>query len=153
MEYNPIGIIHSPHKSKDQCPIQPLYALGAEGQVEIFQQYAEGLKDIESFSHIYLLYLFDRGGEIRLIRSTFLDDQPHGIFASRHPCRPNGIGISIVPLIRREGNILVVKGLDVLDDTPLLDIKPYIPRFDVIDSASNGWVQDMEWRHKPEGRE
>jgi tRNA-Thr(GGU) m(6)t(6)A37 methyltransferase TsaA len=153
VEFNPIGVIHSPYKSKEQCPIQPLYASEAEGRVEVFEQYAEGLKDIESFSHIYLLYFFDRGGEVRLVRATFLDDHPHGIFASRHPGRPNGIGISIVKLVRRDGNVLVVKGIDILDGTPLLDIKPYIPRFDAIESASNGWVQDKEWRPKPEGSE
>jgi tRNA (adenine37-N6)-methyltransferase len=153
MEYITIGIIHSPHKNKDHCPIQPLYASETEGQVEVFEQYVEGLKDIECFSHIYLLYLFDRRGETQLVRATFLDDQPHGIFASRHPCRPNGIGLSIVTLVGKDGNILVVKGIDILDDTPLLDIKPYVPRFDVIDSASNGWVQDTTWRLKPEGRE
>jgi tRNA-Thr(GGU) m(6)t(6)A37 methyltransferase TsaA len=153
MEYNPIGLIHSPHKDKEQCPIQPLYADEAEGRVEVFTPFEDGLKDIESFSHLYLIYLFDRRGEMRLIRPTFLDDRPHGIFASRHPCRPNGIGLSIVSLVRREANVLVVKGVDVLDGTPLLDIKPYIPRFDAVDSASNGWVQDTEWRRKPENRE
>jgi tRNA-Thr(GGU) m(6)t(6)A37 methyltransferase TsaA len=153
MEYNPIGLIHSPHKDKEQCPIQPLYADEAEGRVEVFTPFEDGLKDIESFSHLYLIYLFDRRGEMRLLRPTFLDDRPHGIFASRHPCRPNGIGLSIVSLVRREGNVLVVKGVDVLDGTPLLDIKPYIPRFDAVDSASNGWVQDTEWRRKPKNRE
>ena len=152
-EYNPIGLIHSPHKDKEQCPIQPLYADEAEGRVEVFTPFEDGLRDIESFSHLFLIYLFDRRGEMQLVRPTFLDDRPHGIFASRHPCRPNGIGLSIVSLVRREGNVLVVKGVDVLDGTPLLDIKPYIPRFDAVESASNGWVQDTEWRRKPENRE
>ncbi|MBA3035861.1 MAG: SAM-dependent methyltransferase, partial [Desulfobacterium sp.] len=101
----------------------------------------------------YLLYLFDRAGEIRLIRPTFLDDEPHGIYASRHPCRPNGIGMSIVRLEERQNNILIVSGADVLDGTPLLDIKPYIPRFDIIKSASNGWVGDRPLRPKPINRE
>jgi tRNA (adenine37-N6)-methyltransferase len=153
MEFTPIGVIHSPYKKKEQCPIQPLYAPEAEGRVEVFERYAEGLKDIELFSHLYLLYFFDRSGEVQLVRPTFLDDQPHGIFACRHPGRPNGIGISIVKLARREGNVLVVRGIDVLDGTPLLDIKPYIPRFDAIESASNGWVEDKAWRPKPEGSE
>ncbi len=153
MEIAPIGVIHSPFQSKEGCPIQPLYAMEAEGRVEVFQQYAEGLKDIEGFTHIYLLYFFDRSGEVQLVRPTFLDDQPHGVFASRHPCRPSGIGLSIVSLVRREGNVLLVRGVDVLDGTPLLDIKPYIHRFDAIEGASNGWVQDREWRPKPEGAE
>ena len=149
----PIGIIHTQYKTKQDCPIQPVFASGVSGRVELFEQYAEGLKDIETFSHLYLLYLFDRADAISLVRSPFLDDTPHGIFASRHPCRPNGIGLSIVKLIRRDGNVLIVDGADMLDETPLLDIKPYIPRFDSIPSASEGWTADKPWRHKPEGRE
>ena len=148
-----IGTIHTPYKTKQDCPIQPLYTSGTAGRVEVFEQYAEGLKDIETFSHIYLLYLFDRAEVTDLIRSTFLDDVPHGIYASRHPCRPNGIGMSIVKLIRREGNVLIVEGADMLDETPLLDIKPYIPKYDAIPSASAGWTASKQWRQKPEGRE
>ena len=148
-----IGTIRTPHKTKEECPIQPQYAAGVSGRVEVLSQFAEGLKDIETFSHIYLLYLFDRAGAVGLVRSTFLDDTPHGIFASRHPCRPNGIGLSIVRLIRREGDVLIVEGVDMLDETPLLDIKPYIPRFDAIPSACEGWTATKQWRQKPEGRE
>ena len=140
IEFRAIGIIHSPHATKEVCPIQPLYSSDAVGRVEVFEEYAPGLKDVETFSHLYLLYLFDRAGEIELVRPTFLDDEPHGVFASRHPCRPNGIGMSIVRLERREANVLIVTGIDVLDGTPLLDVKPYIQRFDIIDTASNGWV-------------
>jgi tRNA (adenine37-N6)-methyltransferase len=153
VELRPIGIIHSPHTKKDECPIQPLYAPDAEAAVEVFGDYAAGLKDVETFSHLYLLYYFDRAGEVELVRRTFLDDTPRGVYASRHPCRPNGIGLSIVRLLRREGNVLVVGGIDVLDRTPLLDIKPYIPRYDTVESASNGWVEDTAWRCKPDGRE
>jgi tRNA-Thr(GGU) m(6)t(6)A37 methyltransferase TsaA len=149
----PIGIIHSPYTRKDECPIQPLHACGVTGSVEVFEKYQAGLKDIDTFSHIYLLYQFDRAGEIQLIRPTFLDDEAHGIFATRHPCRPNGIGISIVKLIKRDKNILEIEGVDILDKTPLLDIKPYIPRFDLIPSATEGWVTGKEWRTKPQGRE
>jgi tRNA-Thr(GGU) m(6)t(6)A37 methyltransferase TsaA len=151
---NPIGTIYTPYKTKQDCPIQPLYTSSdVLGRVEVLEQYAEGLKDIEAFSHIYLFYLFDRAGNISLVRSTFLDDTPHGIFASRHPCRPNGIGISIVKLIRKESNVLIIEGADMLDETPLLDIKPYIPKFDAIPSASEGWTANKQWRQKPEGRE
>jgi tRNA-Thr(GGU) m(6)t(6)A37 methyltransferase TsaA len=150
---DPIGIIRTPHKTKQDCPIQPQFASGVSGRVEVLEQYADGLKDIEAFSHIYLLYLFDRAGAISMIRSTFLDDAPHGIYASRHPCRPNGIGMSIVRLIRRDGNILVVEGADMLDETPLLDIKPYLPRFDSIPAASEGWTAGKQWHQKPKGRE
>jgi tRNA (adenine37-N6)-methyltransferase len=148
-----IGIIHSPFQTKEACPIQPLFAAEAEGRVEVFEEYAPGLQDVETFSHLNLLYLFDRSGEIQMVRPTFLDDQPHGIYASRHPCRPNGLGLSIVRLMRREGNTLWVMGVDVLDGTPLLDIKPYIPRFDCFPAASEGWFQEKQWRPKPEGRE
>jgi tRNA (adenine37-N6)-methyltransferase len=149
----PIGVIYTPYQAKDECPIQPLYAAQAIGRVEVFEKYAAGLKDIESFSHIYLLYEFDRAGEVELIRPTFLDDEAHGIFATRHPCRPSGIGISIVKLNKREKNILTVEGIDVLNKTPLLDIKPYIPRFDCCETATEGWTANKPWRPKPEGRE
>lgn len=152
-EIKRIGIIHSPYPTKDSCPIQGATKTDGIGTVDIFPEYADGLKDIETFSHIILLYLFDRAGEIQLIRPTFLDDTPHGVFASRHPCRPNGIGLSIVKLDRRNGNTLHVRRIDVLDGTPLIDIKPYIPRFDHIASASNGWTEDKGLRPKPEGRE
>jgi len=153
MIIEPVGIIHTPFDKKEDCPIQPLYSSDATGRVEVFEQYATGLEDIEGFSHIYLLYQFDRAGAVEMIRPTFLDDEPHGIFASRHPCRPCGIGMSIVRLKKREGNILFVQGIDVLDATPLLDIKPYMPQFDSIESATGGWTSGKEWRPKPKGRE
>lgn len=148
-----IGTIYTPYLSKQDCPIQPQYAAGAAGRVVLLPQYAEGLKDIESFSHIYLLYLFDRSGEIILARPTFLDETPHGIYASRHPCRPNSIGLSIVRLLGREGATLMVEGVDMLNETPLLDIKPYIPQYDAIADANPGWTAQVPWRQKPEGRE
>lgn len=153
MQLQPIGCVYTPHKTKEDCPIQPVYSAEAEGRIEVFEAYAPGLKDIETFSHIYIFYRFDRAGEIQLVRPTFLDDEPHGIYASRHPCRPNGIGMSIVRLVERKDNILMVSGVDVLDETPLLDIKPYLPRFDIMESASNGWVGDRPWQPKPEERE
>jgi tRNA-Thr(GGU) m(6)t(6)A37 methyltransferase TsaA len=153
MEISPIGIIRTPFATKEQCPIQPLYSNGATGNVEILKELEAGLKDIDSFSHIYLLYLLDRAGKVELVRETFLDDEPHGIYASRHPCRPNGIGMSIVKLVKRENNILTVEGIDVLDKTPLIDIKPYVPRFDIIESASEGWIAGKSWRPKPDGKE
>lgn len=153
MELTPIGIIHTPHATKEACPIQPQFAAKAIGRVELNREYEAGLQDIEGFSHIYLLYHLDRAGEIEMVRHTFLDDEPHGIYASRHPCRPNAIGLSIVQLLGREGNVLTVRGVDMLDRTPLLDIKPYMPKFDCIASASEGWTAGKEWRPKPAGRE
>jgi tRNA-Thr(GGU) m(6)t(6)A37 methyltransferase TsaA len=153
MKITPVGIIHTPFSSKESCPIQPLYAFGAVGRVEVFKEFEAGLKDVETFTHIYLLYQLDRAGKIELVRETFLDDAPHGIYASRHPCRPNSIGMSIVKLIKRELNFLTVEGIDVLDGTPLIDIKPYVPRFDSIESASEGWIAGKQWRPKPGGKE
>ena len=148
-----IGTIYTPYLTKQDCPIQPRYASNAAGRVELLAQYAEGLKDIETFSHIYLLYLFDRSGEIILARPTFLDETPHGIYASRHPCRPNNIGLSIVRLLSRDGATLMIEGVDMLNETPLLDIKPYIPQYDAIPDANPGWTAQVPWRQKPEGRE
>ena len=148
-----IGLIYTPYKSKETCPIQGNINPESKGTVEVFPEYSDGLKDIGTFSHIYLFYVFDRAGEIKLVRSTFLDDTEHGVFASRHPCRPNGIGISIVKLIKHNNNILEVSGIDILDNTPLIDIKPYIPRFDIFQEASNGWTELKKLRPKPPDRE
>jgi tRNA-Thr(GGU) m(6)t(6)A37 methyltransferase TsaA len=148
-----IGIISSPYKTKEECPIQGMAKPEARGQVEVFPEYEAALETIETFSHIILFYVFDQAGEIILSRPTFLDDATHGVFASRHPCRPNGIGISIVALEKRIGTTLMVKGIDVLDGTPLIDIKPYVPMFDFFEDASNGWVEESALRPKPPNRE
>ncbi len=150
---SPVGIIHSPFAAKDEAPIQGAFVPDAVGRVELFPRFAEGLKDIEGFSHLILIYRFHRAGEVELVRPTFLDDEPHGIFATRHPCRPNGIGLTIVRLLGREGNILTVAGIDVLDGTPLIDLKPYVPRFDAHPEATSGWFTGKEPRPKPAGRE
>jgi tRNA-Thr(GGU) m(6)t(6)A37 methyltransferase TsaA len=148
-----IGIIHSPFRSKEDAPIQGAFVPETEGSVEVWPEFVEGLKDIELFSHLILIYRFDRAGEVILSRPTFLDDEPHGVFASRHPCRPNGLGLSVVKLLGRNGNMLNVAGIDVLDGTPLIDIKPYIPRFDSYPDANSGWLAGKEPRPKPPGRE
>ena len=149
----PIGIIHTPFQTKDEAPIQGAFVPDAVGRVVLFPEYAAGLKDIEGFSHLVLLYRFDRAGAVELVRPPFLDDEPHGIFATRHPCRPNGIGMTVVRLLGREGNILAVAGVDMLDGTPLLDIKPYVPRFDAHPEAIPGWFAGTAPRPKPAGRE
>jgi tRNA (adenine37-N6)-methyltransferase len=148
-----IGTISTDHTSKELAPVQGVFRPEAIGTIEVFPEFAEGLKDIELFSHIYLLYHFDRAEVGELIRHPFLDDTPHGIFATRHPCRPNGIGITVVKLLERHDNHLKVSGIDVLDGTPLLDIKPYVPRFDCHTEASDGWFAGKEARKKPKGRE
>jgi tRNA (adenine37-N6)-methyltransferase len=149
----PIGVIHSPFRTRDECPLQPTFAPDVQGRVEVFPEFAPGLQDVETFSHVYLLYSLDRASEVLLVRPTFLDDRPHGVFASRHPSRPNPIGLSVVRLLGKQGNTLLVQGIDVLDQTPLLDIKPYMPDYDAIKDATMGWAAGVAWRPKPTGRE
>ncbi len=146
----PIGIIHSPHNSIEDMPIQPKGALEVEGCVIVDEEYAAGLQDLDGFSHIYLLYSFHEAKRIELRVTPFMDKQTRGVFATRSPLRPNHIGISIVKLIRVEGNKLFVEGIDVLDETPLLDIKPYIEKFDAVQESVSGWQQasDEEIRKK-----
>lgn len=134
----PIGVIHSPFTEKSQTPIQASRSQ-ARGVVEVFPEYAEGLQDLEGFSHIFLLYIFHESSGFTLLAKPFLDDQLHGLFATRYPCRPNQIGLSIVQLTARQGNTLEIEGVDMLDGTPLLDIKPYVPEFDVRTNTRNGW--------------
>ncbi|MFC1557714.1 tRNA (N6-threonylcarbamoyladenosine(37)-N6)-methyltransferase TrmO [candidate division KSB1 bacterium] len=149
----PIGIIHSPFLRKEDCPKQGVYSKDADARIEVFSEYEEALKDIETFSHIFLLYYFDKAGEIILSLPTFLDDEPHGVFASRHPCRPNGLGLSVVKLLSRDGCMMQVSDIDVLDKTPLIDIKPYVPRFDCHPEATEGWIDGKQERQKPPGCE
>ena len=138
--FNPIGIIRTPYKGLDETPSQGTFRPDSKGTVEVFPDFEEGLKDIETFTHIILLYHFDRAWEVRLVRPGSSDKVPHGVFASRHPCRPNGIGLTVVRLTGRSGNTLEIAGIDVLDGTPLLDMKPYIARFDCVPEAGEGWV-------------
>ncbi len=125
----PIGVIHSPYLDGGQIPNQAVPST-ASGQVEFFPEYAPGLQDVEGFSHLILLYVFHRSSGFDLRVKPFLDDRPRGLFATRYPARPNQIGMSVVRLESRQGNILQISGVDVLDGTPLLDIKPYLPDFD-----------------------
>jgi tRNA (adenine37-N6)-methyltransferase len=134
----PIGVIRSPFTKPDETPIQAARSQAA-GVVEIYPAFADGLKDIEGFSHIHVLYAFHESSGYDLSVQPFLDDQHHGVFATRHPRRPNPIGMSIVRLVSRQGNLLTVEGVDVLDGTPLLDIKPYVPEFDIRNDVRTGW--------------
>lgn len=140
----PIGVIRTPHTSQEETPIQPVFAPGVPGRVEVLPEFEEGLRDIEGFSHIYLVYAFDRAGAIRLSVTPYLGDEERGVFATRSPHRPNGIGLSLVRLVRREGAVLHVEDVDVLDGTPLLDIKPYVERFDSRESVRSGWSEDID---------
>jgi tRNA-Thr(GGU) m(6)t(6)A37 methyltransferase TsaA len=134
----PIGVIHSPFTDKSQTPIQPSRSQ-AIGQVEVYPEFAEGLQDVEGFSHIILLYVFHCSSGYVLQVKPFLDDQLRGLFATRHPCRPNPIGLSVVRLLERRDNVLEIEAADMLDGTPLLDIKPYVPEFDVRMEVRTGW--------------
>ena len=136
----PIGVIHSPFKAQKGTPIQPSLAQGAEGWLEVFPEYEKGLKDIEGFERIWLIYWFNCVGETRLTVTPYLDKAEHGVFATRAPCRPNRIGISCVKLLGRVSCRLRIGDVDILDGTPLLDIKPYVPKFDVFEVTKTGWV-------------
>ncbi len=133
-----IGVIHTPFIDKKQTPIQPTRSQ-ASGYVEVYPIFTKGLQDLEGFSHIILLYIFHQSDSYTLRVKPFLDDQLRGLFATRHPCRPNPIGLSIVRLLACRGNILDIEGVDMLDGTPLLDIKPYVPDFDVHTDVKTGW--------------
>ncbi|MBN2405486.1 MAG: tRNA (N6-threonylcarbamoyladenosine(37)-N6)-methyltransferase TrmO [Coriobacteriia bacterium] len=141
MEFAAIGTIRSPFSSRTGMPIQPAAAVGMRGTVEVHDEYAEGLHDLDGFSHIILLYHFHRseGFDLRVV--PYLDSVAHGVFATRAPRRPNPLGMSVVRLERVEGSVLHITDVDVLDGTPLLDIKPYVPAFDSQGEIRVGWVE------------
>lgn len=141
--YTPIGIIHSPFTQQEGTPIQGRYESDDKrAEIEVFQEYADGLKDIEGFSHLYILCHFHLSKPYNLHQKPYLDDTPHGIFAIRTPNRPNPIGLSVVRLIERKANRLVIAEFDILDNTPLLDIKPFIPDFEPTMNVRLGWLAD-----------
>jgi tRNA-Thr(GGU) m(6)t(6)A37 methyltransferase TsaA len=136
----PIGLIHSPFVEPTGTPVQSSLAGDVEGTVEVFAGFAPALQDIEGFERIWLLYWFDRTAPFQARVTPFLDSEAHGLFATRAPCRPNPIGLSAVRLLRREGRRLHIAGVDILDQTPLLDIKPYAPAFDHFKVQRGGWL-------------
>lgn len=142
--YRPIGVVHSSFKNPGGMPIQPSGEATTAGTVEILPHYGAGLSDLEGFSHIILLYHFHEVTETQLTVTPFLDEEPHGVFATRAPTRPNPIGLSVVELIRREGNVLHIANLDILDGTPLLDVKPFVPAFDTVEVTRIGWLEGQE---------
>jgi len=141
MEMEPIGLIHTPFTDLEGMPIQPAGAAGVTGRVEVFDQYQAGLKDLDGFSHIVLLYIFHRSQGFTLQVVPFMDTELRGLFATRAPKRPNPIGLSIVQLDRVEGGTLHIRNVDMLDGTPLLDIKPYLPEFDAQEKVRTGWLE------------
>ena len=142
--FKPIGYIHSEHADPEKTPIQPAFAKGCKGQAEIFPEYEKGLSDIEGFSHIYILYHFHKAGSGNLMVKPFLDDTKRGVFATRTSNRPNPIGFSLVQLLKRTKNILYLEDVDILDGTPILDIKPFVKRFDYRNNTHDGWQEKID---------
>jgi tRNA-Thr(GGU) m(6)t(6)A37 methyltransferase TsaA len=138
----PIGVIRTPYAEGPDAPIQGRFAPEGQGEVEVFDAYAPALADVDGFSHLTLLYHFHKAGPVELLVKPFLDDVRRGVFATRHPRRPNHVGLTTVKLLERRGNVLVVAGVDMLDGTPLIDIKPYVPAFDrEADAVKCGWLE------------
>jgi len=144
IKYRAVGVIHSPHVDPAKTPIQPRFAHGTEGRIEVLPELAEALDDLNGYSHIILLYHCHRAKPLRLKIVPFLDDVPRGVFATRYPSRPNPIGMSVVRLLRREGATLHVADVDILDGTPLLDIKPHVARFGVDGPIRSGWQDAVD---------
>ncbi len=138
--YTPIGVIRTPFTDPKGMPIQPSGAAGVKGRIEVAPEVAAGLKDLDGFSHVILIYHFHRSQGYALEVTPFMDDVSRGLFATRAPRRPNPIGLSVVRLVRIEGAILHVEDIDVMDGTPLLDIKPYVPQFDAPEASRIGWL-------------
>lgn len=155
MRMKPIGTIHTPFTEPEGMPIQPKGAIGVKGTVELFQEFQAGLKDLDGFSHIILLYLFHKSEGFNLQVIPFLDTSSRGVFASRAPKRPNPIGISVVQLDRIEKGVLYIRNVDILDGTPLLDIKPFVPEFDCPHESRTGWIENSKGKvstKKSDGR-
>jgi len=142
INFEPIGIINTPFKSRIGMPIQPSGAKGIKGTVSIRKEFAVGLENLDGFSHIYLIYHFHKSDSFALKTKPFLDEKTHGVFSTRAPQRPNPIGISIVRLNGIKGNILEIENVDMLDGTPLIDIKPYVPAYDIQEVDKIGWLSD-----------
>ena len=150
IEFSPIGVVHTPFSSRRGMPIQPAGAEGVKGTVEVFEPFCEGLSDLDGFSHVILLYHFHKSEDFKLKVVPFLDTVPRGLFSTRAPKRPNPIGLSVVRLERIEDGILHVCNVDMLDGTPLLDIKPYVPEFDAQEEVRVGWLEEA--RKRVQGR-
>lgn len=153
--YRPIGIIESPFASREGMPIQATGGEGVRGRIRLFEEYGRGLQDLHGFSHLILIYHFHRTRESRLVVTPFLDKTPRGVFATRSPNHPNPIGLSTVRLLAIQETVLEIEDIDILDGTPLLDIKPYVPAFDHRQPEKVGWLEKAggagEWT-KADGR-
>ncbi|MGC9375615.1 MAG: tRNA (N6-threonylcarbamoyladenosine(37)-N6)-methyltransferase TrmO [Bacteroidales bacterium] len=150
LNFQAIGVIKTPFKTIGEMPIQPTGGNGVEGRIEILTQYAEGLDDLDGFSHIIVIYHFHQTKKYELKVIPFMDDKLRGVFATRAPKRPNPIGFSVVRLNKIENNILFVQDIDILNDTPVLDIKPFIPDVDSPEVYKLGWLEGIsdKMKHK-----
>ena len=144
--FHSIGVINTPLKKLSEIPIQPVFAKGIQGTVTIEPPYIDGLTDLDGFSHIYLLYWFHKRKEMKLIVKPYLEDKKHGVFATRAECRPNPLGFSLVRLVSIEKNVLHIEDVDILDGTPLIDIKPHVKRFDFRGNVRSGWLDGIDGR-------
>ncbi len=140
--FEPIGAIYTPFKTREGMPIQSSGAQGARGKIILQEEFIQGLTDLDGFSHIILIYHFHQSSGFDLLTTPFLDSEERGVFATRAPRRPNPIGISVVRLLKITHNVLHIAEVDILDGTPLLDIKPYIPAFDVHSTEKAGWTEN-----------
>ena len=143
IEYRPIGIVRSPHETTTGTPIQPSRARGIEGTVEINEEYVEALSDLDGFSHIILICHLHRASDFKLKVVPYLDTELRGLFATRAPSRPNPIGLSVVRLLGVDRRVLRIEGVDLLDGTPVLDIKPYVRDFDDQTEVRCGWLDEV----------
>jgi len=143
IEFQPIGVIHTPFTKPEDMPIQPSGGAGIKGTVELFEECRAGLKDLDGFSHVILLYHFHRSQGFNLHVVPFMDSEPRGLFATRAPRRPNSIGLSTVRLNRIEDGVLYIENVDIVDGTPLIDIKPYVPEFDMQADIQRGWLEHV----------
>ena len=153
--YKPIGIVHTTHEGTNNIPIQPSSAKGIKGTVEVYSEYETGLKDLTGFSHIILIYHFHLSNGYQLEVKPFLDENLHGVFATRAPKRPNNVGISVVKLIKIDRNVLHIENVDIIKGTPLLDIKPFVPDFDAAVNIKIGWLTQSKHKmsnQKSDGR-
>lgn len=141
IRFEPIGYVSTPYTDISDMPIQSVAAKGVAGRIELLPDYVEGLADVEGFSYLWLIYHLHQTSQGGLTVTPFLDNRPHGIFATRSPRRPNAIGLSVVRLTGVEGSVLHIEDVDILDGTPLLDIKPFVPAFDHRDAERIGWFE------------
>ncbi len=148
IQLRPIGVIRTPFKEPKGTPIQPAVAEGASGTVTVFEEFQDGLKDLEGFDRIWLIYWLHQAPKARLLVTPFLDDHERGVFATRAPARPNPIGMSSVRLLRVDGNVLTVADVDMIDDTALLDVKPYAPAFDCFKVERSGWLDNSRKKRR-----